>query len=178
MKYWTELNNLEDAIFQIKKLNSQLSVMMDSELITSNDERIPEAYKDFLYDFSDRFESAMAELNSDFQTVWDVIRNDSFDAKESTDKTRWSRIVGDLQRWNEDLMSSPATHEDKIVIHSEEINLNCSDIKLDTNFSEELPKILVLKEEDGNITTSYRPFTQEDLFDEQWKESYKKQSER
>lgn len=179
MKYWTELSNLEDAIFQIKKLNSQLSVMMDSELITSNDERIPEAYKDFLYDFSDRFESAMAELNAEFQHVWDVVRKGSFDKaiQESEDeivaKERWSKIVRSMMPKES---AYPSPNEWKIEPQSND------DFKVTTdNTMASQPNqndVLVIQEVAGNLTATYRPATQEDLFDEQWEEAYKRQSDR
>jgi hypothetical protein len=134
MKYWHQLSNVEEAIFQIRKIRSQLSVMMDSELIaSSNNDEFPETYKDFLYDLSERFENAMDTLNVEFQNLWDVVRNDSFEEeKPELPNDRWNHIVRDLQNWNEQ-----STKE----------------------------SILVVREEDGIITTSYRPATAEDSFD-------------
>ena len=179
MKYWTELNNLEDAIFQIKKLNSQLSVMMDSELIRSNDERIPEEYKDFLYDFSDRFENAMAELNAGFQHVWDVVRDDSFDKaiEESEDeivaKERWSKIVRSMMPKES---AYPSPNEWGIELQENgDFNVTTDNTMASQPNQNDT---LVIQEVAGNLTATYRPDTQEDLFDEQWEEAYKKQSDR
>ena len=184
MKYWTELSNLEDAIFQIKKLNSQLSVLMDSELITSNDERIPEAYKDFLYDFSDRFENAVSELNAEFQHVWGVVRNDGFvkAIEESEDefvaKERWSKIVKSMMPKESELNFT--TTGNPIDFKIEPLANGDFNVVVDNTMASQPNQddVLVIQEVAGNLTATYRPATQEDLFDEQWKEAYKRQSDR
>jgi hypothetical protein len=116
MKYWHQLSNVEEAIFQIRKIRSQLSVMMDSELIaSSNNDEFPETYKDFLYDLSERFENAMDTLNVEFQNLWDVVRNDSFEEeKPELPNDRWNHIVRDLQNWNEQSMASQPNSDDTI----------------------------------------------------------------
>ena len=185
MKYWHQLSNVEDAIFQVRKIRSQLSVMMDSELITtSNNDKFPETYKDFLYDLSERFENAMSTLNVEFQTLWNVIREDTFEEnkqtlddwkKDQADKERWSKIVqGMMPKESNEFKYSNSTD------WSIEPLAN-GDFMIKNNTMASQPSqddVLVIQEVAGNLTATYRPATAEDSFDEQWKEAYKKQSER
>jgi hypothetical protein len=182
MKYWHQLSNVEEAIFQVRKIRSQLSVMMDSELIvSSNNDKFPETYKDFLYDLSERFENAMSTLNVEFQTLWDVIREDTFEEnkqtlddwkKDQADKERWSKIV-------QGMMPKESKYPDSKDWSIEP--LGNGDFMVKDNAMASQPSqndVLVIKEVDGNLTATYRPATAEDSFDEQWKEAYKRQSDR
>jgi len=163
MKYWHQLSNVEEAIFRVRKIRSQLSVMMDSELITSsNNDQFPETYKDFLYDLSERFEDAMSNLNLEFQNLWDVIRNDSFEKnpfekemamkkafeeeqEQNLPQDRWAHIVRDLQNWNEQSMAFQPNSDDTISLGVLDINqpneivFNLNDVQpianLDFDFS-------------------------------------------
>jgi hypothetical protein len=147
MKYWHQLSNVEEAIFQVRKIRSQLSVMMDSELIaSSNTDKFPETYKDFLYDLSERFEDAMSTLNVEFQNLWNTIREDSFEEEKSElPNDRWTHIVKDLQNWNEQSMASQPNSDDTISLgvldinQPNEIMFNLNDIQpianLDFDFS-------------------------------------------
>ena len=173
MKYWHQLSNVEDAIFQVRKIRSQLSVMMDSELIaSSNTDQFPETYKDFLYDLSERFENAMSTLSVEFQNLWDVIRNDSFDSseKEKTDLSndRWTHIVNDLQKWNEQSMNETSKM-------SEGIDLTgCAAQPTLTIFDDVTSFNISLTEE--NLIKN--PMNPDEDFDLAWNEAYKKQSDR
>jgi hypothetical protein len=95
MKYWTELNVLEESIYQLKKVQSGLNILMDSELFISNSPDIPEKYKTFISDLNDRLDSALESTDESFKILWDSVRNDTFDV-EGDDKNRWAAIVENL----------------------------------------------------------------------------------
>jgi hypothetical protein len=170
MKYWHQLSNVEEAIFQVRKIRSQLSVMMDSELIaSSNTDKFPETYKDFLYDLSERFEDAMSTLNVEFQNLWDVIREDTFEEnKQTTDD--WKKDQADKERWSK-IVRGMMPKESK-----DNGNFMVNDDTMASQPSQN--DVLVIQKVAGGMTATYRPATAEDSFDDQWKEAYKKQSER
>lgn len=95
MKYWTELNALEESIYQVKRVQSGLNILMDSELFISNSPDIPEKYKTFISDVNDRLDSAIASVDKSFKVVWDSVRNESFE-EDKEDSNRWESIVADL----------------------------------------------------------------------------------
>ena len=144
MKYWTQLNELDEAVYKVQAVNSGLQILGRTDEMTSADSGLPEEFQTFLADLNDRMDEAVKNLKEKFQDVWDVMREDTFEEniaaideleQEQADKVRFQKIVDSIK---------PVT---------------------------------VIKEVDGNLTTSYRPMTVEDEFDLAWEEA-KKQSER
>jgi hypothetical protein len=126
----------------------------------------------------------MVKLNAEFQHVWDVVRKGSFDKaiEESEDeivaKERWSKIVKSMMPKE----SEPnfTTTGNPINFKIEPLDNGDFNVVVDNTMASQPNQndTLVIQEVAGNLTATYRPDTQEDLFDEQWEEAYKKQSDR
>jgi septation ring formation regulator EzrA len=150
MKYWTQLNELDEAVYKVQAVNSGLQILGRTDEMNSADSGLPEEFQTFLADLNDRMDEAVNNLKEKFQNVWDVVREDTFEdnmaaidelEEEQSDKVRFQKIVDSIMPLKK---NRPVT---------------------------------VIKEVDGNLTTSYRPMTVEDEFDFAWEEA-KKQSER
>lgn len=78
MKYWTQLNELDDAVYKVQAVNSGLQILGRTEEMTSADSGLPEEFQTFLADLNDRMDEAVKNLKDKFQNVWDVVRDDTF----------------------------------------------------------------------------------------------------
>jgi hypothetical protein len=185
MKYWNQLNELETAIYEVKTIQAGLNILCETEQFTCySPEGITQSHQTFVIDLNERFNTAMEKLNERFQDVWDAVRDDTGNDDEEEDTT---------PPWEEDLeaiVELENSHRwgkivDSMIIKDEGISTdfkiepleNGDFVVSDTMATQPTQKdTIVIQEIDGNLTTSYRPATQQDLFDEQWNETYKRQS--
>jgi hypothetical protein len=185
MKYWNQLNELETAIYDVKSIQAGLNILCETEQFTCySPEGITQSHQTFVIDLNERFNTAMEKLNERFQDVWDAVRDDIGNDDEEEDTT---------PPWEEDLeaiVELENSHRwgkivDSMIIKDEGISTdfkiepleNGDFVVSDTMATQPTQKdTIVIQEIDGNLTTSYRPATQQDLFDEQWNETYKRQS--
>ena len=79
MKYWTQLNELDDAVYKVQAVNSGLQIFGRTDEMTSADSGLPEEFQTFLADLNDRMDEAVKNLKDKFQNVWDVVREDTFE---------------------------------------------------------------------------------------------------
>jgi len=106
MKYWKELNELDDAVYKVQAVNSGLQILGRTDEMTSADSGLPEEFQTFLADLNDRMDEAVKNLKEKFQNVWDVVREDTFEEnmaaideleQEQADKVRFQKIVDSIQ---------------------------------------------------------------------------------
>jgi len=106
MKYWKELNELDDAVYKVQAVNSGLQILGRTDEMTSANSEMPEEFQTFLADLSDRMDEAIRDLKNKFQNVWDVVRDDTFEEniaaiddleKDQADKIRFQKIVDGIQ---------------------------------------------------------------------------------
>lgn len=200
MKYWKELNELEEAIYNIKSIQAGLNILCQTEEFTCySPSGITQEHQTFVLDLNERFNTAVEKLNERFQEVWNVVRDDApwdhysdlpspkayeEDKDEDEDTTppweedleaidelenshRWGKIV-------EGMMPKESSYPSPNEWSVSPSGSNDFTINFD-NMAAAQPT-LVVQEIDGNLTTSYRPVTQQDLFDEQWNEAYRRQN--
>ena len=106
MKYWTQLNELDDAVYKVQAVNSGLQILGRTDEMTSADSGLPEEFQTFLADLNDRMDEAVKNLKEKFQNVWDVVREDTFEEnmaaideleQEQADKVRFQKIVDSIK---------------------------------------------------------------------------------
>ena len=86
MKYWTQLNELESAIYEVKSIQAGLNILCETELFTCySPEGITQSHQTFVIDLNERFNTAMEKLNERFQNTWDAVRDDTWDAVRDND---------------------------------------------------------------------------------------------
>lgn len=79
MKYYNELSKIEDSLIQLDLFNSLASVLsnaVESESAENKD------IQNSLYILTDNLQTISQKLNEDFQELWEVIRQDSFNVNE------------------------------------------------------------------------------------------------
>ena len=81
MKYWAELNNLESQIIRLETMRSLFSVMA-SGAEESNAEDIRNA----LWYVEGSLTDIHRELRSDFDDLWEVVKNDVEEKEEKKHK--------------------------------------------------------------------------------------------
>ncbi len=81
MKYWTELNNLESQIIRLETMRSLFSVMA-SGAEESNAEDIRNA----LWYVEGSLTDIHRELRSEFDELWEVVKNDVEEKEEKKHK--------------------------------------------------------------------------------------------
>ncbi len=81
MKYWTELNNLESQIIRLETMRSLFSVMA-SGAEQSNAEDIHNA----LWYVEGSLTDIHRELRSEFDELWEVVKNDVEEKEEKKHK--------------------------------------------------------------------------------------------
>jgi hypothetical protein len=81
MKHWTTLNNIETEIIRLNSLTSLYRV-----LSSGAEESTPEDIREALYYIEGSLQNISSRLNANFYSLWDDIRNDSFD--EDTKKSK------------------------------------------------------------------------------------------
>jgi hypothetical protein len=81
MKYWTELNNLESQIIRLETMRSLFSVMA-SGAEESNAEDIRNA----LWYVEGSLTDIHRELQSEFNELWEVVKNDVEEKEEKKHK--------------------------------------------------------------------------------------------
>jgi hypothetical protein len=185
MKYWKELNELETAIYDMKSIQAGLNILCETEQFTCySPEGITQSHQTFVIDLNERFDTAMENLNQRFQDIWDVVRDDTGFVNDEEDTTPpWEEdleAIDELEnshRWGKIVEGMMPKENDKSSDFKIEPLENGDFVVSDTMATQPTQKdTLVIQEIDGNLTTSYRPTTQQDLFDDQWNETYKRQS--
>ena len=84
MKYWTELNRIEDSIIRLETMRSLFSVMA-SGAEQSSEEDIRNA----LWYIEGSLNNIHNELRSDFDALWEAVREEHFDNfGESAEKVK------------------------------------------------------------------------------------------
>jgi len=163
MKYWTQLNELDEAVYKVQAVNSGLQILSRTDEMTSADSGLPEEFQTFLADLNDRMDEAVKNLKEKFQDVWDVVREDTFEEnmeaiddleREQADKVRFQKIVDSIKPIETDTITLTELAAESVYIPDDNMN--------DQHF------VWTIKEEDGNIVTSHQPTTPEDKFDEEW----------
>jgi hypothetical protein len=81
MKHWTTLNNIETEIIRLNSLTSLYRV-----LASGAEESTPADIRESLYYIESSLEDISSHLNANFYSLWEDIRNDSFD--EDTKKSK------------------------------------------------------------------------------------------
>lgn len=74
MKYWTELTNIENSIIRLEMLLGAIRTMSGGVESAS----ISDIQNAFFF-IEENIESISKNVNADFQHLWNVVRNDSFD---------------------------------------------------------------------------------------------------
>ena len=78
MKYWKELNELEESIYDVKTIQAGLNILCETEQFTCySPEGITQSHQTFVIDLNERFNTAMEKLNERFQEVWNTVRDDT-----------------------------------------------------------------------------------------------------
>ena len=78
MKYWKELNELEEAVYNIKSIQAGLNILCETEQFTCySPDGITKSHQTFVIDLNERFNTAMEKLNERFQDIWDAVRDDT-----------------------------------------------------------------------------------------------------
>lgn len=191
MKYWTQLNELDDAVYKVQAVNSGLQILGRTDEMTSADSGLPEEFQTFLADLNDRMDEAVKNLKEKFQDVWGVVREDTFDEdmkaideleQEQADKVRFQKIVDGMMGKSIVPIESQYPFEPRNFTTTGSTSnwsiepLSNGDFAVrDDNMANQ--STWVIKEVDGNLTTDYQPRTAQDSFDEEWNFA-KRQSER
>ena len=186
MKYWKELNELEEAVYNIKSIQAGLNILCETEQFTCySPEGITQSHQTFVIDLNERFNTAMEKLNERFQDIWDAVRDDTgrLGSAEEDTTPPWEEdleAIDELEnshRWGK-IVDSMIIKDEGITTDFKIEPLENGDFVVsDTMASQPTQKdTIVIQEIDGNLTTSYRPLEQQDLFDEQWNETYKQQT--
>jgi len=81
MKYWTELSNLETQIIRLETMRSLFSVMASGA-----EESSAEDVRNALWYVEGSLNDIHDELRSDFEALWETVREEHFD--ESTEKVK------------------------------------------------------------------------------------------
>ena len=74
MKYWTELSRIEDSIIRLETMRSLFSVMASGA-----EESSPEDVRNALWYVEGSLNDIHNELRSDFDTLWETVREEHFD---------------------------------------------------------------------------------------------------
>ena len=77
MKHWTTLNNMETEII---RLNSMASVYR--VLAAGAEESTPDDLRESLYYLESSLEDISNSLRQEFDSLWEAVRNESFDEDE------------------------------------------------------------------------------------------------
>jgi uncharacterized protein YoxC len=106
MKYWTNLSEIENIMYELDKIRISLSILTNTDEMTDRISELGEDHKTFIMDLEDRMSTKMKEFKVSFQQLWDRVREDSSSESEKDEdrSNRWDHIVNDLQKWNEDSM--------------------------------------------------------------------------
>jgi hypothetical protein len=185
MKYWTQLNELDDAVYKVQAVNSGLQILDRTEEMTSADSGLPEEFQTFLADLSDRMDEAVKNLRERFQDVWDVVREDTFEEnmaaideleEEQADKVRFQKIVDSIKPIETDTFTFTGVTDDTIILDGA-----AAQSVYTVNLEEEFNTFNIDSDFDNTMASptiqEYRPTTPEDIFDEEWNLA-KRQSER
>ena len=73
MKHWTTLNNIENEIIRLNSLTSLYRVFASGA-----EESTPEDIREALYYIEGSLEDISARLRQEFDSLWEVIRDESF----------------------------------------------------------------------------------------------------
>ena len=74
MKYWTELNRIEDSIIRLETMRSLFSVMASGA-----EESSPDDIRNALWYVEGSLSDIHNELRSDFDALWETVREEHFD---------------------------------------------------------------------------------------------------
>ena len=84
MKYWTELNKIEDSIIRLETMRSLFSVMASGA-----EESSAEDVRNALWYVEGSLSDIHNELRSDFDALWETVREEHFDNfDESAEKVK------------------------------------------------------------------------------------------
>ena len=84
MKYWTELNRIEDSIIRLETMRSLFSVMASGA-----EESSAEDVRNALWYVEGSLNDIHNELRSDFDALWETVREEHFDNfDESAEKVK------------------------------------------------------------------------------------------
>jgi len=134
MKYWTQLNELESAIYEVKSIQAGLNILCETELFTCySPEGITQSHQTFVIDLNERFNTAMEKLNERFQNTWDAVREDAFGAEDDlaaiddfeedqATSVRFEGILADLPTMN--FQTSGAIDDLGITVTDEQSNVD------------------------------------------------------
>ena len=101
MKYHSELSKFEDTIYEIDKIRAALSILCETETMSSSGIQMTDNIRTFIYDLESRMIENTDELKDQFQNLWDRIRTDSYEySEENISSDRWNHIVSDLAKWS------------------------------------------------------------------------------
>jgi len=81
MKYWTELNNLETQIIRLEEMRSLFSV-----LASGAEESSAEDIRSALWYIEGSLTNIHRELRSEFDELWEVVKNDVEEKEEKKHK--------------------------------------------------------------------------------------------
>lgn len=78
MKYWTELNGIDTQIARLESMRALISV-----LASGAEESSAEDVRSALWYIEGSMTSIHQELRSEFNELWDVIRDESFESEKN-----------------------------------------------------------------------------------------------
>jgi len=81
MKYWTELNNLETQLIRLDSMRSLFSVMA-----SGTEESSSEDIRNALWYIEGSLSDITHNLRSDFDELWEVVKNDVEEKEEKKHK--------------------------------------------------------------------------------------------
>ena len=76
MKYWTELNRIEDSIIRLETMRSLFSVMASGA-----EESSAEDIRNALWYIEGSLSDIHNEMRNEFDALWETVRNEDFDEK-------------------------------------------------------------------------------------------------
>lgn len=82
MKYWTELNRIEDSIIRLETMRSLFSVMASGA-----EESSAEDVRSALWYVEGSLKDIHNELRSDFDALWETVREEHFDNFDNFDES-------------------------------------------------------------------------------------------
>lgn len=86
MKYYTQLNNLETELIRIDTIASLVNMMTS----TIANEQLDADVLNVCYLLQEELLDAQTSIREEFQNLWDVIRNDSFDEEVAEDSEEYN----------------------------------------------------------------------------------------
>lgn len=134
MKYWKELNELENAVYQIKVIQSGLNLISESEQFTCySPSDISQSFQTFVLDLNERMNDAVQKLDENFNKIWDVVRDDTgrLGAAEEDNVPPWEDDIAAIDDLVKDHEAS--IRFDKILADLPEMKIVKDEVYLNTD---------------------------------------------